>query len=57
VQDGKTARLDLEAPEQKLLTQVQAAGPAMRALRPIMERSQETLRAFYASGDHLAGGR
>jgi hypothetical protein len=57
VPDGKTARLDLEAPEQKLLTQVQAAGPAMRALRPIMERSQETLRAFYASGDHLAGRR
>jgi hypothetical protein len=31
--------------------------PAMHALRPIMERSQETLRAFYASGGHLAGSR
>lgn len=57
VQDGKTARLDLEAIEQELLTQVHAVGPAMRALRPIVERSQETLRAFYASAEYLAGSR
>jgi cytosine/adenosine deaminase-related metal-dependent hydrolase len=57
VRDGRTAKVDLEALEQELLKQVHAAGPAMRALRPVMERSQETLRAFYASGDYLAGSR
>lgn len=57
VRDGRTTKVDLEALEQELLEQARAAGPAMRKLRPIMERSQETLRAFYASGDYLAGSR
>jgi 5-methylthioadenosine/S-adenosylhomocysteine deaminase len=51
--NGRTANVDLEARERELLAQVHAAGPAMRALRPVIERSQETLRAFYASGGHL----
>lgn len=57
VANGKHSSLDLEALERELLAQVRAAGPAMRALRPIMERSQETLNAFYASGGHLSGSR
>jgi cytosine/adenosine deaminase-related metal-dependent hydrolase len=54
VEDGRTANLDLEAHERELLAQAHAEGPAMRALRPVMERSQDALRAFYASGGHLA---
>jgi cytosine/adenosine deaminase-related metal-dependent hydrolase len=57
VDNGSIAGIDLEALERDLLAQVHAAGPAMRALRPIMERSQDTLRAFYASGGYLAGSR
>jgi cytosine/adenosine deaminase-related metal-dependent hydrolase len=53
VQNGGTAGLDLAALERELLMQAHAAAPAMRALQPIMERSQETLRAFYESGGHL----
>jgi cytosine/adenosine deaminase-related metal-dependent hydrolase len=54
--DGRAA-VDLEAMERELLAQAHAAGAAMRALRPVMERSQETLRDFYASGAHLADHR
>lgn len=57
LEDGKTARIDLEALERELLAQVHAASPAMRALRPIMERSQDALRAFYGSGGHLTRSR
>jgi cytosine/adenosine deaminase-related metal-dependent hydrolase len=57
VDNGSIAGIDLEALERDLLAQVHADGPAMRALRPIMERSQDTLRAFYASGGYLAGSR
>jgi hypothetical protein len=49
VQNGGTAGLDLVALEQELLALAHAAGSAMRALRPIMQRSQGTFRAFYES--------
>jgi hypothetical protein len=39
-----------------LLDQARAAGPAMRALRPVMERSQQTLEAFYTTGGHMTEG-
>jgi 5-methylthioadenosine/S-adenosylhomocysteine deaminase len=54
VQDGCTVGVDLEAIENELLAQARAAGASMRALRPVMERSQATLREFYASGGHVA---
>ncbi|MGH7249198.1 MAG: amidohydrolase family protein, partial [Pseudomonadota bacterium] len=54
VEGGRTVNFDLGAHEGELFAQVHAAGPAMRALRPVIERSQETLRAFYASEGHLA---
>jgi 5-methylthioadenosine/S-adenosylhomocysteine deaminase len=54
VQNGVTTNFDLEPLERDLLAQAHAAGPAMRALRPTMERSQQTLCTFYASGRHLA---
>jgi 5-methylthioadenosine/S-adenosylhomocysteine deaminase len=57
VENGETTGFDLAAVERELLAQVHAAGPAMRALRPVLENSQQTLRAFYASGGHLASNR
>jgi cytosine/adenosine deaminase-related metal-dependent hydrolase len=54
--DGRAA-VDLDAMERELLAQAHAAGPTMRALRPIMERSQDTLKTFYSSGGHLARDR
>ena len=53
VKDGHAAAVDLDALEKELLAQAHATGPAMRALRPVMQRSQETLREFYRSGGHL----
>jgi cytosine/adenosine deaminase-related metal-dependent hydrolase len=55
VKDGCAVGVDLEAIENELLAQARAAGASMRALRPVMERSQATLRAFYSSGGHLTG--
>jgi cytosine/adenosine deaminase-related metal-dependent hydrolase len=54
VDEGRVVGVDLDAIEAELLAQAHAAGPEMRALRPIMERSQNTLNAFYASGGHMA---
>lgn len=54
VDEGRAVGVDLDAIEAELLAQARAAGPEMRALRPIMERSQNTLNAFYASGGHMA---
>jgi cytosine/adenosine deaminase-related metal-dependent hydrolase len=53
VKDGQTVGLDLDGIERELLKQARAAGPAMRALQPVIERSQDTLKSFYASGGHL----
>ena len=55
VKDGRPQGIDLESMETELLAQARAQGAAMRALRPVMERSQETLGEFYRSGGHLAG--
>ncbi|MSP31704.1 MAG: hypothetical protein EXR03_02630 [Pseudolabrys sp.] len=53
LQDGRTLGVDLEAIEEELLAQARAAGPELRALQPIIERSQNTLKKFYASGGHM----
>jgi cytosine/adenosine deaminase-related metal-dependent hydrolase len=55
VEDGRAVGVDLDHLERELLAQVRAAAPAMRALRPVIERSQATLRDFYGSGGHLKG--
>jgi cytosine/adenosine deaminase-related metal-dependent hydrolase len=53
LQDGRALGVDLEGIEEELLAQARAAGPEMRALQPIIERSQHTLKKFYASGGHM----
>jgi cytosine/adenosine deaminase-related metal-dependent hydrolase len=54
--DGRPTTVDLEAMERELLAQARAAGPSMRSLRPIMERSQEALRSFYTSTGLFGSG-
>jgi cytosine/adenosine deaminase-related metal-dependent hydrolase len=56
VKDQHVVGVDLAAIERELLDQARAAGPAMRALRPVIGRSQRTLEAFYAAGGHTADG-
>jgi cytosine/adenosine deaminase-related metal-dependent hydrolase len=55
LQDARPQGIDLASMESELLAQAQAQGAAMRALRPVLERSQATLGEFYRSGGHLAG--
>ncbi len=55
VQAGRPQGIDLDGMEKELLAQAHAQGASMRALRPVMERSQSTLAEFYRSGGHLAG--
>jgi cytosine/adenosine deaminase-related metal-dependent hydrolase len=57
VKDRHVVGVDLDAIERELLDQARAAGPAMRALRPTMERSQQTLEAFYSTGGHITEHR
>jgi cytosine/adenosine deaminase-related metal-dependent hydrolase len=52
---GRPLGIDLPGMEKDLLAQAAAQGQSMRALRPVMERSQMTLAEFYRSGGHLAG--
>lgn len=55
LKDRRMPAIDLEGMERELLAQAHAEGSSMRALRPVMERSQATLREFYQSGGHLTG--
>lgn len=48
VRDGRVLGVDLEALEHAVVKNARAQGGHMRALKPVLERSQETLRAFYA---------
>ena len=52
VRDGRMLGIDLPAIERELIAQARAGGDDMRRLRPVLERSQRTLRDFYAAGDH-----
>ncbi|RAI44124.1 amidohydrolase family protein [Rhodoplanes roseus] len=53
VRDGRVLGVDLDDLERDLLAQLRAAAPLMRALQPVIARSQATLRAFYETGEHL----
>jgi cytosine/adenosine deaminase-related metal-dependent hydrolase len=55
LQDARLQGIDLASMESELLAQAHAQGASMRALRPVLERSQATLGEFYRSGGHLAG--
>jgi cytosine/adenosine deaminase-related metal-dependent hydrolase len=52
VRDGKVIGIDLEAAEKELLMQVRAGRKHMEAIRPVLQRSQDTLEAFFKSGAH-----
>ena len=52
VRDGKVTGIDLEAAEKELLMQVHAGRKHMEAIRPVLQRSQATLEAFFKSGAH-----
>ena len=48
VRDGKVLGVDLEAIEREVVKMARAQGDHMRSLKPIMQRSQETLGAFHS---------
>jgi cytosine/adenosine deaminase-related metal-dependent hydrolase len=52
VRDGRVLGVDLPAVEREVLAQARAASERMRALQPVMARSQATLDAFYVEGGH-----
>jgi cytosine/adenosine deaminase-related metal-dependent hydrolase len=52
VRDGKLLGIDLDAAEKELLMQVRASRQHMEDIRPVLQRSQKTLEAFFRSGGH-----
>ncbi len=54
VRDRKVTGIDLDAVEQQLLAQARSQRQSVQALRPVLERSQATIAAFYGSGAHRA---
>lgn len=56
VHDGGLIGIDLPAVEREVLSQARAGGDWMRALKPLMERSQTALDGFYQSGGHTRAG-
>jgi len=55
VRDGRVLGVDMERLEQELIDQARAAGRQMRDLKPVLDRSQRTLDAFYRSDRHAGG--
>jgi cytosine/adenosine deaminase-related metal-dependent hydrolase len=52
VRDGRVTGIDLPAIEREVIAQARANGARMRELKPVLDRSQETLKRFYATGQH-----
>jgi cytosine/adenosine deaminase-related metal-dependent hydrolase len=52
VRDGKLLGIDLEAAEKELLMQARASRQHMQDIRPVLQRSQKTIEAFFRSGGH-----
>jgi cytosine/adenosine deaminase-related metal-dependent hydrolase len=52
VRDGKLLGIDLEAAEKELLMQARASRQHMENIRPVLQRSQKTIEAFFRSGGH-----
>jgi hypothetical protein len=48
--------VDLPAIEREVIAQARADAARMRELKPVLERSQATLRSFYGQGLHRRGG-
>ncbi|MBV8850950.1 MAG: amidohydrolase family protein [Methylobacteriaceae bacterium] len=55
VRDGRVLGVDLPAIEREVIAQSRAHAGHMRRLRPVLERSQQTLKSFYQSGGHRSG--
>jgi cytosine/adenosine deaminase-related metal-dependent hydrolase len=55
VRDGRVLGVDLPAIEREVIAQTRAYADKMRGLKPILERSQATLKRFYQSGGHRRG--
>ena len=53
VRDGRAVGVDLEALEREAIVQTRAAGKALAAVRPVLERHREILRGYYSAGEHL----
>jgi cytosine/adenosine deaminase-related metal-dependent hydrolase len=47
VHDGKVLGVDLDVIEAEVVKMARAQGDRMRNLKPVLERSQQTLRTFY----------
>jgi cytosine/adenosine deaminase-related metal-dependent hydrolase len=47
VRDGRVMGVDLDAIEAEVVKMARAQGDRMRTLKPVLERSQRTLRTFY----------
>lgn len=55
VRGGKALGVDVDAIEREVLAQARTARSQMQSIRPVLQRSQATLAAFYAAGGHKAG--
>lgn len=56
VRGGRVLGVDVDAIEREVLAQARKAGDQMRQIRPVLQRSQKTLKAFYATGGHRGAG-
>lgn len=54
VRAGKVLGVDVDAIEREVLAQARTARSQMQSIRPVLQRSQATLAAFYAAGGHKA---
>ena len=57
VRAGKVLGVDVAEVEREVLGQARKARTQMRDIRPVLQRSQETLAAFYAAGGHKSSPR
>jgi cytosine/adenosine deaminase-related metal-dependent hydrolase len=55
VRDGRVLGVDLEEIEREVVKMARAQGDRMRSLKPVMERSQQTLRAFHENLQRQGG--
>ena len=54
VRAGTVLGVDVAEVEREVLGQARKARTQMREIRPVLQRSQQTLAAFYAAGGHMA---
>ena len=52
VRGGTVLGIDLDAAEKELVAQARAGRPYMEKIKPVLQRSQATLDAFFHSGGH-----